>query len=744
MPSKPCGRSLRRFGASLSEGAAGFVGCEKGNPGVRGCRKGKAACAALLKDGGFLNREEGRERSLESHLFASFSPVSLASSQARTRLTADPLFPTGVLLMTRPALLCACALLFVAAGCKAPAEDADFVRREVPAYSIQDFLGTVNYTGASFSPDNKKLLVSSNETGIYNAYVLNVDGSGRAQLTQSTGDAIFALGFFPEDERILYTSDQRGNELNHLYVYEPDGDPFDLTPGEGLKAVFYGWAQDDEAFYLGTNERDQRYFDVYEVAINDYKRTLVFENNEGFDFAGVSPDRRTLALARLNTNADSDLYLYDRDTQALKHITPHEGDILYNAQGFSLDGRSLYYLTDKNSEFLYLERYELDGGAHEPILRAEWDIAYAYFSKQHTYLIVGINNDARTELRVYDAETMEPIALPAMSDAEISSVSLSRDEQHMAFYASSSRMPGDLFYYTLTGGAPLQLTRSLNPSIDPADLVDGNVVRFASLDGLEVPGILYRPHQADADHRVPALVWVHGGPGGQSRIGYSALIQYLVNHGYAVYAINNRGSSGYGKTYFHLDDRKHGSDDLDDCVASKEMLTDTGYVLPGRIGIIGGSYGGYMTLAALTFRPETFAVGVDLFGISNWVRTLESIPPWWESFRKVLEKEMGPFDDMDFFRAKSPLFHAENIVRPLMVLQGANDPRVIKEESDDIVNAVRANGVPVEYVLFDDEGHGFVKKENQARGYEAILGFLNTYLKPSTDTSPVPAPVSNE
>jgi dipeptidyl aminopeptidase/acylaminoacyl peptidase len=179
-----------------------------------------------------------------------------------------------------------------------------------------------------------------------------------------------------------------------------------------------------------------------------------------------------------------------------------------------------------------------------------------------------------------------------------------------------------------------------------------------------------------------------------------------------------------------MDDRKHGEADLDDCVAAKNFLAGTGYVDPDKIGIIGGSYGGYMVLAAMAFRPEDFAVGVDLFGISNWVRTLESIPPWWESFREALYVEMGdPATDKDRLYRISPLFHAENIRRPLMVLQGANDPRVLQQESDEIVEAVRKNGVPVEYVLFDDEGHGFRKKENRIKGYKAVRDFLDTYLK---------------
>ncbi len=209
---------------------------------------------------------------------------------------------------------------------------------------------------------------------------------------------------------------------------------------------------------------------------------------------------------------------------------------------------------------------------------------------------------------------------------------------------------------------------------------------------------------------------------------YHPLHQYLANHGYVVFAINNRGSGGYGKTFKQLDDQKHGEGDLDDCVSSKRMLIETGYVNPDRIGIMGGSYGGYMALAALAFRPEEFEVGVDIFGISNWHRTVQNIPVWWEVFRESLEKEMGDFDDEEYFRSISPIFHAENIIKPLIVLQGANDPRVLKIESDQIVEAVENNGVPVRYVLFEDEGHGFRKKENKVEGYKAILHFLDQYL----------------
>ena len=261
-------------------------------------------------------------------------------------------------------------------------------------------------------------------------------------------------------------------------------------------------------------------------------------------------------------------------------------------------------------------------------------------------------------------------------------------------------------------------------------VVDSQVVRFESFDKMVIPNILWKPHQATADAKAPALVWVHGGPGGQTTRAHSATIQYLVNHGYVVLGINNRGSSGYGKTFFAADDGKHGREPLWDTIEAKKYLQSLDYVDPDRIGIMGGSYGGYMTLAALAFQPEEFKVGVDIFGVSNWLRTLESIPPYWESFREALYQEVGnPTTQREFLIETSPLFHADNITKPLMVLQGKNDPRVIQSESDDIVAAVKKNGVPVEYVVFDDEGHGFSKKPNQIKGYGAMLQFLDRYLK---------------
>jgi dipeptidyl aminopeptidase/acylaminoacyl peptidase len=291
-----------------------------------------------------------------------------------------------------------------------------------------------------------------------------------------------------------------------------------------------------------------------------------------------------------------------------------------------------------------------------------------------------------------------------------------------------------LYVYNFASKQFRKLSNSLNKEINPEDLVKGEVVRYKSLDDLEIPAILYKPQQAAKDQKVPALVWVHGGPGGQSRLGYSDLIQYLVNHGYAILAVNNRGSSGYGKTFYKMDDRNHGEKDLQDCIKGKDYLATLDYIDKDKIGIFGGSYGGFMVMAALTSEPKAFEVGVNLFGVTNWLRTLKSIPPWWESFKEALYLEMGdPIKDSTRLYKISPLFHANKVEKPLIVLQGAQDPRVLKVESDEIVEAVKKNKVPVEYVVFEDEGHGFVKKENQQKAYSKILEFLDKYLKKASD-----------
>jgi len=631
----------------------------------------------------------------------------------------------------------------VVAGCgsspatrpEAPAPVAAAAAQPPQRYDARAFFTTTTFGLAgshAWSPDDRQLLVQSDETGIFNVYALDLASGQRQALTTSAKDSTYAVSWFPDDGRVLFTADQGGNELDHLYVRELSGETRDLTPGEKTKATFAGWSADRQSFFVLTNERDPEAFDLYRYSARDYARTMVFRNDDALEIEAVSRDGRYVVMTKARTSADSDLYLLDTRPAGAKPqlITPHTGNISHGAYGFTHDSKQLVYSTDEHGEFTQAWTYDVADGRKAPMIAASWDVSFVSFSESGRYRISGTNDDARTVVRILDRDTSKEVTLPGLPPGDLSQVQFSRDEKRVALRVSSDTSPADVYVVDLATGQSSRLTHALNPAIRESDLVATEVVRYKSFDGLEIPSILYRPKGASATNRVPALVWVHGGPGGQSRTGYSAAIQHLVNHGYAVLAANNRGSSGYGKTFFHMDDKRHGEVDLDDIVYGKKYLASLDWVDGERIGIIGGSYGGYMVGAALAFRPDEFDVGINIFGVMNWVRTLESIPPWWASFRESLYDEMGdPATDAERHRRISPLFHAKNIRAPLLVVQGANDPRVLQVESDEIVAAVRANGVPVEYVLFPDEGHGFTKRENRIRASDAYVKFLDQYLK---------------
>jgi dipeptidyl aminopeptidase/acylaminoacyl peptidase len=632
------------------------------------------------------------------------------------------------------AIICAIALLFPDA--RAHAQTATNTSSSVKRYSIEQFMRTVRIGGADFSPDDQEILFHNNQSGIFNVYAIAVAGGTPRQLTHSIKESTYAVDYLP-DGRFLYRYDRGGNENDHLYVLE-GGKERDLTPGDKVKAAFLGWNAAKSAFYFMVNGRDPHFFDIFKMDVKSFQPTLLYQDTNGYQFGAISRDEKWIAFEKPNTTSDSDIYLYDLDGKTMKHISPHEGDASYSPADFDAESKSLYYLTDDGGEFKYLARYNLASGKKETIEKSDWDIMYAYFSRHGKYRVLAVNDDAHTRINVIETASGKAVPLPKLPNGDITGVTISDDEKLMAFYLNGDRSPANLYVYDFATEKARKLTSSLNPEIAADDLVESEVVRFKSFDGMTIPNVLYRPHGATAAHRAPALVWVHGGPGGQTRTGYSPLLQYLVNHGYAVLGINNRGSSGYGKTFFTADDRKHGHEPLWDCVEAKKYLKSLDYVDQDKIGIIGGSYGGYMVLAALAFKPEEFNVGVDIFGVANWIRTLESIPPYWESQRKALYKEIGdPKTDREMLKEVSPVFHADKITKPLIVLQGANDPRVIKPESDDIVNAIKKKGGIVEYVVFDNEGHGFTKKENETRGYQAILEFLDKHLKGNEDKTQV-------
>ena len=596
-------------------------------------------------------------------------------------------------------------------------------------YTIEQFYQNTRISGGAFSEDESKLLVSSDESGIFNLYEINIQDGSKKQITSSENESLFAIDYVPGTGQIIYSADKGGNEINHIYLIQEDGSARDLTPDENEKAQFYGWSKDKKSMFYGSNKRDPKFFDLYKMDITDWKAEMIYQNDEGLNISDISYDESIFSLSKTITTSENKLFLFFRDENKTVEISEEAGK--YSGSGFSKDDAYFYFISNAGKEFDYLMQYEIATGETEILFETNWNVMYSYLSEHEKYRVTAINEDGKNTLVVKETKTGKTVDFPVIPDGDIKGVRIADSENLIRLSVGTSKAPGNIYVYNFKTKALKKLTETLNPEINPDDLVSAEVVRFKSFDGVEIPAIYYKPLNASVDNKVPALVWVHGGPGGQSRVGYFALIQYLVNHGYAILAVNNRGSSGYGKTFYKMDDLNHGDKDLKDCIWGKKWLQSQETTDPEKIGIIGGSYGGYMTMAALTFAPDEFQVGVNIFGVTNWLRTLKSIPPYWESFRAALYAELGDPNTQDSIRLYeiSPVFHAQNVTKPLMVLQGANDPRVLQVESDEIVAAVRKNNVPVEYVVFPDEGHGFRKKENEIDGYGKILQFLDKYLK---------------
>lgn len=625
----------------------------------------------------------------------------------------------------RTLLLPATLFALVVAGCKTSAH------KDIRSYTAEQLYNNNRIAGAAFNKDETGILVNSNITGIDNLYELTIADTSLHPLTHSVKESFYAVDFLPGSDQYLYSADQGGNENSHIYLRKPgDTSARDITPWPNSANSMTGWSADDRSLYISSNKRNPKYFDIWKLDTAGWNATLLYQNDSGYNVDGISKTEKYIALTRSITTDKNELYLYNRANKTLKKIS-NGSEANWNSAGFEKNDSIFYYITNDGGEFSYLVKYNINTGQSDKFFESNWDVTGMDISKNEKYHTIFINEDGKNKAILFDHATNKEIAFPAIKDGDVRSVLISPSEKNMLLTVGSSRSPQNLYVYNFEKKDVKQLTQTLNKEVSVDDLVSAEVIRFPSFDGKEIPAILYKPLNASANNKVPGLLWIHGGPGGQSRIGFSNDIQYLVNHGYAVLAVNNRGSSGYGRSFYKLDNRDHSNGDLKDCVWGKKWLQQQDWIDTARIGIEGGSYGGCMVLGALAFHPEEFKAGVDLYGVANWLRTLKSIPPYWESFRKALYVEMGDPYSADSVRLRniSPLFNYEKINKPLLVFQGMNDVRVLPVESEEIVAGVKKNGVPVEYITYPNEGHGFSKKENQIVTAKKTLEFLDKYLK---------------
>ncbi len=599
-------------------------------------------------------------------------------------------------------------------------------------YSLERFLNIRSASSPSVSPDGTRVAFLTNITGIPQVWVMHKGGVWPEQLT-----------FFPErTERptyspvaseLVFEADEGGNERWQLFLLaRASGEPRRLTDDAEAVHEFGAWSPDGARIAYSSNARDPKFFDVYVRDMLSGEVRLVYAQ-DGSNFAWeFSPDGRSILVARVNHSFDQDLLVVDRESGDARLLTPHEGAVAFLEPHFSRDGRCVYVLTDSDREFFALARLDLARLIWTVVWEEPWDVEHFLPSPDGRRAALVVNEDGVSRLKVLRLRDRKVIASPALPDGVVSPPRAGSpgfdcawypDGRRFAFTFDSPSRPTDIWVLDVRTGRMDQLTHSSLAAIPVETFALPERVSYPTFDGRRISSFRYRPGSGD---RAPVIVWVHGGPESQFIANFIPIIQYLVHRGYEVFAPNVRGSTGYGKAYHHLDDIDRRMDAVADLKHAADWLRTQRDVDPGRIAVMGGSYGGFMVLASLTEYPDAWSAGVDIVGIANFVTFLEKTGPW---RRKWREAEYGSLDkDRALLERISPIHKADRIRTPLFVIHGKNDPRVPLEETEQMVEALKQQGGVVDFLVFPDEGHGLVKIPNRVKGYTAAVNFLSRHM----------------
>lgn len=594
-------------------------------------------------------------------------------------------------------------------------------------FDIERYLNIRSAFGGSFCADGT-LTFLLDTTGVPQVWSLPEPGRWPEQRTFYDERVTFAAPS-PERDEVIFGMDVGGNERGQFYRLDlGTGHVATLTDIPDAKHRWGGWASDGDQFAFASNRRDEGVFDVYTQSRDGRgeEARLVFEGDGWFSVGGWSPDDTRLIVTESHSSFDQDVYVLDVDSTEFRHVTPHEGPVRYGNVEWGPDGDGLYFTTDAESDTTYLAHLDLDSLDLSVVeADAEWNIDGLRVHEDTGRIVYSRNVDGYSVVTtgtLTDEASIEPLPQPDLPRGVAGSVDFTPDGAVAAVTVSGRTHPTNVYGVHLETGGVEQWTRTSTAGIPRDSFVGPETVRFESFDGRAIPGLLSLPPGTGEQ---PTIVDIHGGPESQRRPSFAPVSQYFIANGYAVFEPNVRGSTGYGKAFTRLDDRHDRMDAVGDLRAGVEWLREHPRIDPDRIAALGASYGGFMVLAALTEYPELWAAGVDIVGIANFVTFLENTGDWRRSLR---EAEYGSLaEDRAFLEAISPTTNIEGIEAPLLVLHGANDPRVPVSEAEQIAEDA-AQHVPTETVIFEDEGHGFSKLDNRITAYQTIVEFLDTHV----------------
>lgn len=581
----------------------------------------------------------------------------------------------------------------------------------------------------TFDPDGRSILFVTDISGQFNLWRTPVEGGWPEQLTASEDETVRSVTVSPDGETIVFTADRHGDEFHQIYALPGGGGwPERRTDADQVQHFVSqeGWTADGSKLAFAANSRTPSDMEVWiRDSASGEIRSLFGEGMFAMP-AGWSPDGSRLLAVDVRSNTDSSVFLLDPETGAADELTPHEGETKFFPGPWAADGSGFYLAADEGREFTGLAFYRLADRAYEWVETPEADVEAIAGSDDGSRLAWLVNEQGWSRLYLRNLETGETTKadLPDASPIFQTALALSPDGSHAALLLSQPRRTQELFVVDTDTGRSRRLTDSMLGGLDESELVAPVLVSYATFDGRDVPAWLYRPPGANGP--VPAVLSIHGGPEAQERPVYQALYQYLLSRGIAVLATNIRGSTGYGKSYQRLIHHDWGGGELEDLRHAAEWLREQDWVDSERLAAFGGSFGGYATLMCVTRLPEYWRTAVEFFGPSNLVTFSKAVPPTWRRFMNVWVGD--PDTEQDFLLERSPITYVDAVRAPLLVIQGATDPRVVKPESDQMVEQLRGLGREVEYVVFDDEGHGFTKRRNMTEAFRLAADWLEQRL----------------
>ena len=605
------------------------------------------------------------------------------------------------------------------------------MENKTPLIPMQDFFRNPEKSSFKISPNGEHIAYMKPWKARMNVFVMDMNTKKEVRLTSSQERGIYWFAWL-NNNRIGYIKDEGGNENMHFYAVNVDmSNEIDLTPFENVQARIIDDLEDDpNHIIMGLNKRNPQIHDPYRINVNDGKMDMIAENPGNISEWMTDHDGK-LRMAITSDGVNTSLLYRDKESDGFKPILTTDFKVSVAPLFFTFDNKNLYVASNRGRDKTAIFEFDLNKSKEGKLIfeHDEVDVSGLMFSRKRKVLTGVSYTVAKNEMVFFDTlrEGLQQKLEEKLPGYEVGITSFSEDETKAVVVTYSDKSRGTYYYYDLDKNKLIELGQ-VSPWLNEEDMCEMKPIHYKSRDGLIINGYLTLPNGTNGEN-LPVVVNPHGGPWHRDTWGYNSEVQFLANRGFAVFQMNFRGSTGYGREFWEKSFKQWGKSMQDDISDGVNWLIDEGIANPDRIAIYGASYGGYATLAGLAFTPDLYACGVDYVGVSSLFTFMESMPPYWELYRSMMYEMVGhPEKDKELLASSSPLLHIDKIKAPLFIAQGANDPRVVKAESDQIVEALKNAGIDVPYMVKDNEGHGFYNEENQFDFYREMEKFLTKYI----------------